>query len=66
LAEDPPDVIVGAGIEADAMTVDPFTLQFPHRLPRIGDEELRIAHVEVGGLTVGQDEQEALVFSGLQ
>ena len=62
LAENPPDIIVGLSIKTDAMTVNPFTFQFALRLPRIGDEKLRIAYIDVCGLTVGQDEQQALVL----
>ena len=62
LAENPPDIIVGLSIETDAMAVNPFTFQFAHRLPRIGDEKLGIAYIDVRGLTIGQDEQQALVL----
>lgn len=62
LAENPPDIIVGLSIKTDAMAVNPFTFQFAYRLPRIGDEKLRITYIDVRGLTVGQDEQQALVL----
>ncbi len=53
LAENSSNVVVSVGIKTEAVTVNPFTLQFPHGLLRIGNKKLRIAHVDVGGLAIG-------------
>src|SRR3569623_214751 len=57
-AEDAAHVVVGVGIERQAIGGDAAAREFFHRLLGVGAEILRVAHVDVGGLPVAHQQDE--------
>src|SRR3569833_2770668 len=61
-ADDAAYVIVGVGIEREAIGGDAARREFFHGLLGVGAEILRIAHVDVGGFAVADQEDELLLL----
>ena len=59
--EDLPDVVVRPRVQADAVGVQPQPVQRAHGLGRVGDQVRRVRDINVGGLAIGEDQQQALV-----